>query len=279
MRAAGVEPGDEVIVPDFTAVPTASAVCALGAIPVPVDVDPLTAALDADAARAAVTERTKAVLPVHLYGRPAPIPDLGVRVIEDAAQAHGALCGVSGRATAYSFYPTKNLGGVGDGGVVITDDEELAERVRRLRVHGMTRQYEHPVISQNFRMSELEAVWLRLVLADVDVDNARRRAIAAAYRVAAPDLAWHSDHHAHVHHLVVVRLPEREAARRALATNGVATAVHYPLTISQQPGYHHYSRTACPEARAWAATCTTLPCFPEMTDDEVATVCNALERL
>jgi dTDP-4-amino-4,6-dideoxygalactose transaminase len=279
MRAAGVGPGDEVIVPDFTAVPTASAVCALGATPVPVEVDHRTAAIDIDAARAAVTERTTAVVPVHLYGRPAPIPDLGVAVIEDAAQAHGALCGVTGRAAAYSFYPTKNVGGIGDGGAIVTNDDELAETVRRLRVHGMARDYEHRQVSQNFRMSELEAAWLRLVLADVGAGNARRRAIVAAYHSAAPDLAWQSDHATHVHHLAVVRLPDREAARRSLAANGVATAVHYPLTISQQPAYRCYARTDCPEARAWAATCTTLPCFPELTDDEVATVCRALERL
>jgi dTDP-4-amino-4,6-dideoxygalactose transaminase len=279
MRAVGVGPGDEVIVPDFTAVPTASAVCALRATPVPVDVDRRSAAMDLDAARAAVTERTKALVPVHLYGRPAPIPDIGVPVIEDAAQAHGALCGVTGRAAAYSFYPTKNVGGVGDGGAVVTDDDEVAETVRRLRVHGMTHDYEHPQVSQNFRMSELEAAWLRLVLADVGADNVRRRAIVAAYRAAGPDLVWHSDHATHVHHLAVVRLPDREVARRCLAAHGVATAVHYPLTISQQPAYRCYARTDCPEARAWAATCTTLPCFPELTDDEVATVCRALERL
>jgi dTDP-4-amino-4,6-dideoxygalactose transaminase len=278
LRGVGVGPGDEVIVPDFTAVPTASAVCALGAVPVPVDVDRQTAAMDADAARAAVTERTKAVVPVHLYGRPAPIPDIGVPVVEDAAQAHGALCGVTGRAAAYSFYPTKNLGGAGDGGAIVTDDDDLAESARRWRAHGMTSQYEHPDIAQNFRMSELEAAWLRLVLPDVAADNSRRRAIVAAYRAAAPGLEWHADHPAHVHHLAVVRMAGRDEVRRSLTVAGVATAVHYPLTISQQPGYRRFARDACPEARSWATTCTTVPCFPELTDDEVATVCRALER-
>jgi dTDP-4-amino-4,6-dideoxygalactose transaminase len=279
LRAAGVGPGDEVIVPDFTAVPTASAVCALGAIPVPVDVDRHTAAMDADAAGAAVTERTKAVVPVHLYGRPAPIPDIGVAVIEDAAQAHGALCGVTGRAAAYSFYPTKNVGGAGDGGAIVTDDDDVAEAARRWRVHGMTSQYEHPDVSQNFRMSELEAAWLRLVLPDLATDNRRRRAIVAAYRASAPGLEWQADHPAHVHHLAVVRWPARDAVRRSLAERGVASAVHYPLTISQQPGYRRFAREVCTEAGAWARTCTTLPCFPELTDHEVATVCDALERL
>jgi dTDP-3-amino-3,4,6-trideoxy-alpha-D-glucose transaminase len=279
LRATGVGPGDEVIIPDFTAVPTASAVCALGAVPVPVDVDCSTATLDGDAARAALTERTKAVVPVHLYGRPAPIPDLGVAVIEDAAQAHGALCGVTGRAAAYSFYPTKNVGGVGDGGAIVTDDDEIADTVRHLRVHGMTAHYEHHAISQNFRMSELEAAWLRLVLPNVGADNDRRRAVVAAYRAAAPGLDWQADHPTHVHHLAVARLANRDAARRSLAADGVATAVHYPWTITQQAAYEHFARRVTPHAHVWAAACTTLPCFPELTDDEVETVCHALERL
>ncbi len=278
LAALGVGPGDEVIVPAFTAVPTASAVCALGAVPVPVDVDPQTAAMDPDAARAALTERTAAVVPVHLYGRPAPIPDLGVPVLEDAAQAHGALHGVTGAAAAYSFYPTKNLGGIGDGGVIVTDDGDLAATVRRLRVHGMTERYVHVDISQNFRLSEIEAAWLRLVLPDLAAANGRRRAITAAYRAAAPDLRWHADHPDHVHHLCVVRPPDRDRWRRALAKLDVDTAVHYPLALTEQPGYLAFRRQPCPEAEAWAASCTTLPCFQELTDDEVATVIAALER-
>ena len=278
LAALGVGPGDEVIVPAFTAVPTASAVCALGAVPVPVDVDAHTAAMHPDAARAAVTDRTAAVVPVHLYGRPAPIPDLGVPVLEDAAQAHGALRGVTGRAAAYSFYPTKNLGGVGDGGVIVTDDQDLAASVRRRRVHGMTARYVHTDVSQNFRLSELEAAWLRLVLPDLAAGNDRRRAIAAAYRAAAPDLYWHADHPDHVHHLCVVRSPDRDRWRDALAKLDVQTAVHYPLALTEQPAYHQYRRAACPEAEAWAAACTSLPCFPELTDDEVDIVVSALER-
>ena len=165
MAALGIGPGDEVIVPAFTAVPTASAVCAVGAVPVPVDVDVDTAALDPDAVAAAVTARTAAIVVVHLYGRPAPMTELlrlGVPVIEDAAQAHGALDGVSGVAAAYSFYPTKNLGGIGDGGAVVTSDAGLAASVRRRRAHGADRQYVHVDVSQNHRMSELEAAWLRL---------------------------------------------------------------------------------------------------------------------
>ena len=280
LAALGVGPGDEVLVPAFTAVPTASAVCALGAVPVPVDVDPATAALRIDAARAAVTDRTRAVIPVHLYGRPAPLPiGLGVPILEDAAQAHGAVGPAHGRpslATVYSFYPTKNLGGVGDGGALVTDDAELAALARRLRTHGMSAQYVHTEISQNFRTSELEAAWLRLLLPDLAEGNARRRAAVAAYRAAAPGLAWHADHPDHVYHLAVVRAGERDAFRAALAEWGVATGVHYPLAVTQQPAYRHFERTRCGQAEAWAASCVSLPCFPEITDGEIDQVCDAL---
>jgi dTDP-4-amino-4,6-dideoxygalactose transaminase len=277
--ALGVRPGDEVIVPAFTAVPTASAVCAIGAIPVPVDVEPATGALDVDAARAALTARTAAVVPVHLYGRPAAVPDLGVPVLEDAAQAHGALDGISGRAAIYSFYPTKNLGGIGDGGVLVTDDDDVAALARRLRVHGMSQQYVHTEISQNFRMSELEAAWLRLALPGLPAANARRRQVALAYRAAAPGLCWPADHPRHVYHLCVARVPRRDDVRARLAASGVATAVHYPMALTQQPAYRAFVRCPCPEAEAWAASCVTLPCFPELTDDEINTVRTALERV
>ena len=208
LRAIGVSAGDEVIVPAFTAVPTAAAVCALGATPVLVDVDASTAAIDPTHAAAAITSRTRAIVPVHLYGRPLdvhPLVGLGVPIIEDAAQAHGALRSITGAAAVYSFYPTKNVGGIGDGGAVATDDGALAETVRRLRVHGMTEQYVHVDISQNFRMSEIEAAFIRLQLARLDVDNSRRRAIARHYRQAAPHLRWHADHPDHVFHLCVRR--------------------------------------------------------------------------
>jgi len=278
LAVLGVGPGDEVIVPAFTAVPTAAAVRATGAMPVWVDVDPGTAAMDVDAAAAACTERTRAVMPVHLYGRPAPLPDLGLPVVEDAAQAHGALGGGErrGALVAYSFYPTKNLGGVGDGGAVVTDDAELAERVRRLRVHGMGEHYVHTDVAMNFRMSELEAAWLRLQLPHLPAGNARRAAIAAAYRAAVPDARWHDDHPSHVHHLCVVRVAARDGVRDRLAARGVGTGVHYPLALSQQPAYAPFRRHACPEAEAWAAECLSLPCFPELTDGEVEHVAEAL---
>ena len=275
LTALGVGPGDEVIVPAFTAVPTAAAVCATGATPVPVDVDPHTAALDLEEAARAVTDRTRAVVPVHLYGRPAPLPDLGVPVVEDAAQAHGALTGRGGVAAAYSFYPTKNLGGIGDGGAVVTDDPDLAARVRLLRHHGMGGPYVHEEIAVNSRMSEVEAAALRIALRRLEKGNARR-AIVARYRDAAPDLRWHAPHERHVHHLCVVRVPDRDVFRASI---GVQTGVHYPLALTAQPAYRRFTRRPCPHAEAWAAECVTLPCFPEMSDEEVETVCDSLRQI
>ena len=282
LAALGVGPGDEVLVPAFTAVPTASAVCAVGATPVPVDVHDDTALIDIERALAAVTPRTRAVVPVHLYGRPADLSglhDAGLLVVEDAAQAHGAITDPIGDAVAYSFYPTKNVGGIGDGGAVATADPMLAANVRRRRAHGMREQYEHVEVSQNFRMSELEAAWLRLQLPSLTADNARRAAIARHYRSAAPHLRWQADHPDHVFHLCVARVDDRDATRAALAAAGIGTGVHYPWAITQQPAYRDLAGPACPTAERWAAECVSVPCFPELTDAEVETVAAALGRV
>jgi dTDP-3-amino-3,4,6-trideoxy-alpha-D-glucose transaminase len=272
--ALGVGPGDEVIVPALTAVPTAAAVCAAGAVPVFVDVDPDTATLDPVAALSARTERTRAVIPVHLYGRPAAMPDLGVPVIEDAAQAFGALDPRSGSAVvAYSFYPTKNLGGVTDGGAVVTDDDELAATVRLLRAHGLTTDYVHTRVSTNARLSDLAAAALRVGLPRVDGDNARRREVAARYRQAAPHLRWQLDDPHHVYHLCVGRVVDRDAFRERVPFD---TGIHYPLALTQQPAYQQYVGSPCPEAERWAAECVSFPCFPELTDDEIEAVCRAI---
>lgn len=274
LRALGIGAGDEVVVPAMTAVPTAAAVCATGATPVFVDVDRETALLDPARAGAAVTERTRAVIPVHLYGRPAAVPDLGVAVLEDAAQAHGALDPEApSAAAAYSFYPTKNLGGIGDGGAVVTDDADLAAQIRLLRTHGLTSGYEHTAVSGNSRLSEIEAAVLRLELRKLPEWNARRRAIAQAYRDAAPAMRWQAPHERHVYHLCVARVDDRDGFR---ARAPFGTAVHYPRALTQQPAYRRYVRDPCPEAESWAAECVSLPCFPEMADDEIEVVCRAL---
>ena len=280
LTALGIGPGDEVLVPAFTAVPTASAVAAVGAIPRAIDVDPLTACITSASVAESRTPLTKAVIIVHLYGHPAPLPATDLTVIEDAAQAHGALNDPGRSAiTVYSFYPTKNLGGIGDGGAIVTDLAEVADRVRPLRVHGMTAQYVHQWVSQNFRMSEVEAAWLRLALPELSHDVHRRRSIVRRYRNAAPHLRWQAAHPDHAYHLAVFRSPDRTTTRAALASRGIATAVHYPLAITQQPAYRDLPHAACSEAEAWAAECVTVPCFPEMTEAEVESVCSGLAEL
>jgi dTDP-4-amino-4,6-dideoxygalactose transaminase len=274
LRALGVGIGDEVVVPAFTAVPTAAAVCATGAVPVFADVERDTAMLDLQQATAAATERTRAVIPVHLYGRPAVAPDLGAPVLEDAAQAHGALDPqTASAAAAYSFYPTKNLGGIGDGGAVVTDDADLAAQVRLLRAHGRTGDYEHSEVTGNSRLSEIEAAALRLELRRLPEWNARRQLIARSYREAAPEMRWQSPQERHVYHLCVARIDDRDAFRAQIP---FGSAVHYPRALTQQPAYRQFVRDPCPEAESWAAECVSLPCFPEMTDDEIKIVCRAL---
>lgn len=278
--AAGIGPGDEVLVPAFTAVPTASAVAAVGAVPRAIDVDPRTACITSATIEAGRTPQTKAVIVVHLYGYPADLPATDVLVIEDAAQAHGALSD-PGRsaATAYSFYPTKNLGGIGDGGAIITNNNSLASLAHTLRVHGMTEQYVHQFVSQNFRMSEIEAAWLRITMRDLDADLERRRRLVAMYHRAAPHLQWQTSHPDHAYHLAVFRSIDRDRTRAALERGGVATAVHYPLAITQQPAYRDLQHGSCPHAEAWSAQCISVPCFPEMTEAEIDRVCVALAGL
>jgi dTDP-3-amino-3,4,6-trideoxy-alpha-D-glucose transaminase len=274
LRALGISAGDEVVVPAMTAVPTAAAVCATGATPVFVDVERDTAMLDPGRVATAVGERTRAVIPVHLYGRPATVPDVGVAVVEDAAQAHGALDPrTPSAAAAYSFYPTKNLGGIGDGGAVVTDDADLAAQIRLLRVHGLTSGYSHSAVSGNSRLSEIEAAALRIELRKLPEWNLRRRAIARAYRDAAPAVRWQAPHERHVYHLCVARVDDRDEFRARMPFD---TAVHYPRALTQQPAYRQYVREPCPEAESWAAECVSLPCFPEMADDEIEVVCRAL---
>jgi len=279
LTAAGVGPGDEVIVPAFTAVPTASAVIAAGARPILADVDEATACITFDTIDRVRTTATTAVIAVSLYGYPAPLPSLadGLVVIEDAAQSSGA----PGRlhevaAAAYSFYPTKNLGGIGDGGAIVTNDDAVAAVARRLRAHGMVAQYVHTEVSQNFRMSELESAWLRLGLPHLAADVAARRRIAAHFRDAAPQLRWQATHESHAYHLCVFRAANRDAVRERLAASGVSTGVHYPLALNQQPAYAGMFTTECSSAESWAAECISVPCFPEMTDDEIDQVAAAL---
>lgn len=295
LRAVGVGPGDEVVTSPLSAAFTALAVDQIGAVPVFADIDPRRFTLDPAAIEAAITPRTRAILPVHLYGQPADLDPIlavarahGLAVVEDAAQAHGARyrgrrVGGLADAAAFSFYPSKNLGAFGDAGAVTTPDAAVAERVRRLRNGGQSARYRHDELGVNSRLDEIQAAVLGVRLHGLDADNARRRAIAAAYTSAlggtgggaiitpfvAPDVEP-------VFHLYVVRAADRDAVAAALAARGVETAVHYPTAIHRQPAYAGRGIGPLPHAERAAAEVLSLPIYPELTDDEVRAVCTAL---
>ena len=295
LRGLGVGPGDEVIVPTFTFIATAEAVTAVGATPVLVDVDPETALLTAAIVERALTPRTRCVIPVHLFGRTVdlqPILDLchprGIAVVEDACQAHGAryrgrAVGSIGDAGCFSFYPTKNLGGWGDGGALTTDDADLAERVRLLRSHGESPRHNHRLAAGTDRLDALQAAILTVKLRHLDSWNQRRRDAAAALRagLAECDLEMPAPGVAdgdHVHHLFVVRSRDREALRGHLDARGIATAVHYPTPVHLQPCYAGLGLApgSLPAAECLASECCSLPIFPAIEDSEIAEIVAAV---
>jgi dTDP-4-amino-4,6-dideoxygalactose transaminase len=284
LQAVGIEPGAEVVVPANTCVPTVAGVEAAGAVPVLADVDPQTWTLDPASARAAVTERTAAILPVHLYGLCADVDalrELGLPVVEDAAQAHGAelrgrRAGTLGDAAAFSFYPTKNLGALGDGGAVVTNDKQVAETARRLRAYGERERYESVRSGWNSRLDELQAALLLAKLPHLERWNERRRAIASRYDELELERQHVPQGFRHAHHLYVIRSRDRERARRRLAERGVETLVHYPRAVHQHPAYAHLARPGLDESERLAAEVLSLPLNPWLTDDEVEAVATAL---
>ena len=293
LKAVGVKPGDEVITSSFSFVASASAVLMVGARPVFVDIDPLTYNLDPALVAPAVTPRTRALVAVDLYGHPAAmdaITDIararGLAVIEDAAQAVGATyagrpAGAWGDAACLSFYPTKNLGGCGDGGMVLTARDDIAQTVRRLRDHGSPRKYEHVELGYSSRLDELQAAFLRVKLRHLPAWNDRRREIAARYRELLQGiplaLAQERAPARHIYHQFTVRTPKRDALVGALADAGVGTAVHYPIPIPAQPMFAVQDvDRAFPNAARAAAEVVSLPCFPELSDDEVRSVAFAV---
>jgi len=293
LLAVGVKPGDEVITPAFSFVASASAVVMIQARPVFVDIDPITYNLDPALVARAVTPRTRAIVAVHLYGQPAAMDAIteiarprGVAVIEDAAQAIGASyagrpAGSWGDAACLSFYPTKNLAACGDGGMVLTAREDVAQAIRRLRDHGSPRKYEHVELGYSSRLDELQAAFLRVKLKRLGTWNDRRRAIVAQYREllrGAPlALAEERPPARHVYHQFTVRTPKRDALVGALADAGVGTAVHYPIPVPAQPLFAvPDADRVFPHAARAAAEVLSLPCFPELLDEEVRTVADAV---
>lgn len=298
LAALGVGPGDEVITPAFSFVASATTIMMAGATPVFADVDPATLTLDPRAMERALTPRTKAVMPVHLYGHPAAmdaICDLarrhGLAVIEDAAQAIGASwqgrsIGTWGDAACLSFYPTKNLGACGDGGMILTGRDDVAARARRLRHHGDGGRYRHVELGWCSRLDELQAALLRVKLRRLPAWVEARRRIAARYRerlAGGPlTLPVERPEARHAYHLYTVRHPRRDALARALAEQGVGTAVHYPMPVPAQPMFGEAGAREAerrwPEACEAARTVVSLPCFPELSDEEVEAVAAAVGR-
>ena len=294
LTALGVSRGDEVLTPAFSFVASATTIAMAGATPVFVDVDPDTLTMDPEAAARALTPRTKAVMPVHLYGHPAAIDRLatfartrGLALLEDDAQAIGATWGDRplggwGDAACLSFYPTKNLGAGGDAGMVVTTRDDVADRVRRLRHHGDTGRYHHVELGYCTRLDEVQAAWLRVKLRRLGEWTERRRQIAARYHTGLAGLPLklpvERPGARHVYHLFTVRHAQRDALAKHLADAGVGTAVHYPRAVPDQPLFAAGGERRWPEAYRAAREVLSLPCYPEMTDGEVEGVVEAVRR-
>ena len=284
LNALGIGDGDEVITAANTFIATAEAIVAVGATPVFVDVDPLHFNMTPEGFSAAITPRTKAVIPVHLYGQTAPIAEIvdiakrrSIKVVEDAAQAHGAeyngrRAGSWGDAATFSFYPAKNLGAYGDAGAVVTDSEETAARARMLRDHGRTDKYLHEHIGVNSRLDTLQAAILGVKLAHMDEWNNARRAIAAKYDAAMSEFAWLTAPAEiaggkHIYHLYVIQCARREELRRYLSDNGIGVGIHYPVPLHLQPAFRAlgYGAGDFPVAERLADSILSIPMYPEMT--------------
>jgi dTDP-4-amino-4,6-dideoxygalactose transaminase len=294
LQALGIGAGDEVVTSAYTFFATAEAIARTGATPVFADIDPVTLCLDPAAAEAAISERTRAVMPVHIFGQPADLGafrDLadrhGIALIEDAAQAFGASfedhrAGSYGDVATFSFFPTKNLPAMGDAGMAIASSEEVAERIRELRFHGSRdkRTFEH--IGVNSRLDEIQAAILRRFLREVDGWNAMRQAAADRYRhlglgehVALPAVA---PERTHIYHLYVVRTPNRDALQRRLKDAGVSSAVYYGEPLHRQPVFAHlgYETGSLPETEAAAREGLALPMFPTLAEAQQLEVVNAV---
>jgi len=296
IRALNIGPGDEVVTVPMTFVATAWGISYTGAMPVFVDIDPCTYTLDVGRLEAAITSRTKAILPVHLYGAPADMEAIcaiadarGIAVIEDAAQAHGARyhgrrVGAIGRAGCFSFYPGKNLGAYGEAGALVTDDASFAAKVRMLRDHAQSERYRHDTIGYNYRMDAFQGAVLNTKLNRLDEWNARRRMIAERYRRRLESLPWlelpqEMSDRTSVYHQFVVALDRRDEAAARLATVGIQTGLHYPIPLHLQPAYDDlgYVRGSFPVAERLADRCLSLPISPSLSDAQIDYVCDRIQ--
>ncbi len=296
IRACGLGPGDEIITVAHTAVATVAAIELAGAVPVLVDIDPATYTIDPNKIAAAITPRTRAIIPVHLYGAAAnlsPIVELAqqhsLKVIEDCAQAHGTRymnrpVGSFGDVACFSFYPTKNLGAIGDGGLVATNDPIIAENLNLLRQYGWRERYISEIAGWNTRLDELQAAILRVKLRHLDADNDKRRALAALYDeqlAGVVTLPLEPVNTRHVYHLYVIRHPRRDALMQFLRERGIGTAIHYPVPIHLQPAYR--GRLAgglgsLPETERAVREIVSLPMYPEISEEDVRLVAQAVRE-
>lgn len=291
LRACGIGPGDEVITAPVSAAYSALAVMMTGARPVFADIDPARLTLDPAAAAAAITPRTRAIMPVHLYGQPADMPAIAavaarhrLVVVEDCCQAHGAVCagrpvGSFGTAAAYSFYPTKNLAALGDGGAITTSDDALAAKLKRLRNGGQTDRYHHVEFGFNSRLDEIQAAILRARLRWLPRWTDARRALAAAYRrelAGAPIAVPPECDPGHVYHLFPILADARDVLQARLKARGIETLIHYPVPIPRQPALASERPAACPVADRVCDQVLSLPLHPGLGADAVAEVAAAL---
>jgi dTDP-4-amino-4,6-dideoxygalactose transaminase len=297
LLALGVGPGDEVITVPNTFMATAEAITFSGATPVFVDVDESTYTMDPIALENAITPRTKAIIPVHLFGQPADMDPIlafarrhGLFVVEDACQAHGAeykgrKAGTLGDAACFSFYPGKNLGAFGEAGAIVTNNSELQEKIRILRDHGQVRKYHHTMIGWNCRMDGIQAAVLRIKLRYLERGNQLRRSHAAHYNQALSGIEevvtpTHAARVRHVYHVYAIRVRERDEVIRFLGENGIGCAVHYPVPVHLQEAYRNlgYERGDFPIAERCAGEFVSLPMFPEVTPAQVETVVQGVKE-
>jgi dTDP-4-amino-4,6-dideoxygalactose transaminase len=294
--AIGIGAGDEVIVPAYTFFATAEVVSSCQATPVFVDIDPKTYCIDVTKLKEKLSPRSRAIIPVHLYGHPADMDPIlqvakerGLAVIEDNAQGMGATyksrrTGSLGDCGCLSFFPSKNLGCFGDGGMVVTNDARMVANIRKLRTHGWDKKYEPEMIGHNSRLDELQAAVLRVKLRYLDQWNERRRKIAACYVELLGDdavhLPWEKPEAGHVYHVFVIRVKDRQPLIERLKSRGIATSVYYPLALHELEPYRHlnYKPGSFPEAERAARETLAIPLYPEMTDEQVRTVAREIRR-
>lgn len=286
LDAMGIGPGDEVITTPFTFFATAEVVSQMGATPVFVDIDPRTYNIDCSKIEQAITPRTKAIMPVHIFGQPADMDEImaianrnGLTVIEDACQAIGSeykgkRIGSIGHAASFSFFPTKNLGGYGDGGIIVTNDEALAKQLRILRAHGSNPKYFHSMIGYNSRLDPLQAAMLSVKLKYLDGWNGKRAELAGKYNEAfkaLPIICPHlAEERKHAYHLYILQTNNRDGLMKHLEENGVASGVYYPVPLHRQEVYHGlgYEEGSLPISEEASKRTMALPLYPEMTEDE-----------